>query len=278
MVIDASVLNLFPSASGSASDTLLGTVYGSSAGTGGDPIQALQAAEAGQTKAVALVAAKPDVARDIASFRAAVAAAKTPADLLSNPTALRVLLTANGLGDQAGYTALAKKALLSDTTKATSLANTLTDARWKTAAQTYDFAHKGLSVLKSATALNAIANGYAQVQWQTSLDQATPGLSAALDFRSRAGTIKSVDQVLGDATFRNVITTALGIPKQIAYQSLMTQEHAISSRIDLTKFKDPKFTEQFVKQFLVANAASVTSGTGTSGAGTSGNGLLSLFA
>jgi hypothetical protein len=233
-------------------------------------VAALTGAETNQTKDVAAVAAQPSTARDIAAFRAAVAAAKTPADLLNNPQALTVLLTANGLGDQTSYTALAKKALLSDTTKATSLANTLSDTRWKTAAQTYDFANKGLSVIKQAGTLNAIANGYAEVQWQTGLDQTTPGLSSALDFRSRATSIRSVDQILGDSTFRTVVTTALGIPKQIAFQSLSTQEKAISSRIDISKFKDPAFVEQFTKRYLIANA-------GSSSSGSSSSSILSLF-
>ena len=274
MAIDASVLSLFPSASGSSSDALLNILYGGSTTSSADPVQALQNAETNQTKDVALVAAKPDVARDIAAFKAAVASAKTPADLLANPQALKVLLTANGLGDQVNYAALAKKALLSDTTKTTSLANQLTDTRWATVAKTYDFANKGLSVLQTPSVLDSIANGYAQQQWQASLDQATPGLSSALDFRSRASTIKSVDQILGDPTFRKVVTTALGIPEQIAFQSLTTQESTISSRIDLTKFQDPKFVEQFAKQFLIANAANSAS---SSASGTS-SGLLGLFA
>ena len=53
--------------------------------------------------------------RDVTAFRNAVANAKDAASLLSNPAVLKVLLTANGLGDQAQYPALAKKALLSDT-------------------------------------------------------------------------------------------------------------------------------------------------------------------
>ena len=49
-----------------------------------------------------------------------------------------------------------------------------------------------------------------------------------------------------------MVTTALGIPKQIAFQSLQAQEKAISDRVDITKFKDPKFVEQFTRRYLVA--------------------------
>jgi hypothetical protein len=273
MTIDASVLSLFPTSSDTSS-TLLGIIYGgTTSSSGGDPLVALRDAETNQTKDVAVVAAEPQVSRDIAAFKAAVASAKTPADLLNNPQALKVLLTANGLGDQTDYTALAQKALLSNTTDPKALANTLSNTEWKTTAQTYDFANKGLSIIKDPATLDAIANGYAQVQWETSLDQTTPGLSSALDFRSRAGTIKSVDQVLGDPTFRTVVTTALGIPQQIAFQPLEAQEKAISSQLDVTKFKDPAFVENFTKQYLIANAQNNASTTSSSSTG-----LLSLFA
>ena len=89
----------------------------------------------------------------------------------------------------------------------------------------------------------------------------TPGLSNALTFRSEASTITSVDQILGDPVMRTVVTTALGIPLQIAFQPLQAQEKAISTQLDITKFKDPKFVESFVQRYLLAansNAASTS--------------------
>ena len=64
--------------------------------------------------------------------------------MLADPVARKVLLTANGLGDQTDYAALATKALTSDTTKSDSLASKLSNKQWLTAAKTYDFANKGL--------------------------------------------------------------------------------------------------------------------------------------
>ncbi len=246
---------------------LLATLYGgtaSAAGTSSDPIGALTQAEANSTKDIAQTAAEPSVARDIATFTAKVTAATDPATLLKDPTVLKVLLTANGLGDQVAYTALAQKALLSDTTKTTALANQLTDTAWKSAASLYDFANKGLSVLQKPSVISTLANGYAEVLWRQSLDATTPGLSNALTFKDQASTITSVDQILGDSTLRTVVTTALGIPEQIAYQDLGAQENAISSRLDITQFKDPKFVAKFTDRYLLAaNTAAASSTTPT---------------
>ena len=220
---------------------------------------ALTAAESNQPQAVAQQEKDPQTQRDINQFLAVVAKAPDLATLLKDPTARTVLLTANGLGDQTDYVALATKALSSDTTQAGNLASTLSNPQWLATAKAYDFAASGLTNLKDPTVLSSITSGYAEVKWRESLDATTPGLSAALDFRSRAGTIKSVDEILGDSNLRTVVTTALGIPQQIAFQPLEAQEQAISNRLDITKFSDPAYVEQFTRRFLIANQTSSSS-------------------
>jgi hypothetical protein len=184
--------------------------------------------------------------------------------LLKNPIAMKVLLTAGGLADQVDYTALAQRALLSNTKDKTSLVNKLaaTNSRWKPFVQTYDFANKGLSILKQPKILASVANAFAEVTWRESLDATTPGLSSALTFRAQASSVTSVIQILGDPILRDVITTALNIPKQIAFQSIPTQEHAISTRLNLAKLKDKHFVDTLTQEYLL-NKASSTSQTGT---------------
>ena len=248
---------LFPSTTGTATSDLLAALYGKTNSTLGNasPLKALQTAEANKTKDIAVTARQPQVARDIAAFTAAVTSAKDPATLLKNPTVMKVLLTANGLGDQVAYTALAQKALLSNVNTTTSLVNQLTDTRWKTTVQTYDFANNGLGILKNPKVLSTIANGYAEITWRKSLDVATPGLSSALTFRAQAATVTSALQILGDSVLRDVVTTALNIPRQIAFQALDTQEKAITSRLDLRKLKDPHFVDTLTQEYLLNKAS-----------------------
>jgi hypothetical protein len=247
----ASIVSLFTNIAGTG-DPILSALYGGTSRGGGNPIQALQIAQQDQTQDIAATAAEPAVSRDIAAFEQAVATATTPAELLANPTALKVLLTANGLGNQAGYAALAQKALLSDPSDQKSLVNQLSDTSWLNVARTYQFATNGLSVLKDPKVLSDIANGYAEVQWRQSLDATTPGLSNALTFLSEASTVTSVDQILSDPIMRSVVTTALGIPEQIAFQDLTAQEKSITSQIDITRFKEPQFVTSITDQYLLA--------------------------
>lgn len=268
MSVSMNYATLFTSLSDTTSPaaSLLGTLYGSTPGQklgAANPLLALQTAEVNEKKDIAQTAKDPAVARDIAAFSAAVASAKDAASLLKNPTVMKVLLTANGMSDQIPFAALTQKALLSDATSATSLVSKLsaTDSRWKPVVKTYDFAHKGLTILRQPGVMASLVNAYAEVTWRKSLDATTPGLSNALDFRSRATTVKNAIQVLGDPVLRDVITTALGIPQQIAFQTLNAQQHAIDLRLDFSKLKDKHFVDTLTQQYLLnkANAATTQS-------------------
>lgn len=223
-----------------------------------NPVAALRTAEKNKTKDIATTAAEPQIGRAVAAFETAVQQAKTPAQLLASPAVLQVLLTANGLGDQTSYGALAKQVLLSDPGDPKSLVNKISDTRWLPVVQTYDFAKQGLAVIQNPKVMAAIANGYAEYSWLNSLDQVTPGLSNALTFLKQASSFTSVDQLLGNNVAFQVVTGALGIPEQVVFQPLEAEEKAVTSRLDITKLQDPKFVESFVERYLVNQAASAS--------------------
>jgi hypothetical protein len=233
-----------------------------------NPIIALEQSAAGEAPQVALIAAEPQVQRDIAQFALALTNAETPARLLADPTALKVLLTANGLADQIGDTALAARVLLSDPSRAGSLVNQLADKRWLSVNKTYCFATKGLALLENPGVIDEITEGYAVALWRMQPERTPPGLSNALDFPRSASTIGDVDQVidvdqrLDDPTSRAVIATDFGVPHSTAKA---TREQAIAARIDLTHFRDPTFVSQFARQHLAAErvAASRNAGANT---------------
>ena len=120
---------LFPSSSSSGA-SLLDALYGiggSGGPSGQNPVQALASAEQNETAEVKQTAKQADVKMTMAAFTKAVNGAKSVKALLANPAVMNVLLTANGMSDQIGYTALATKVLTSNLKDPNSLANTLTD-------------------------------------------------------------------------------------------------------------------------------------------------------
>jgi hypothetical protein len=265
MSTSLSYLTTLYSDSFGAGSSLLDTIYGigGTSASAPNPVQALQSAEQNQTLDVKVTAAQPMVKTAMAAFTQAVNGAKSMTQLIANPAFMNVLLTANNMSDQIGYTALATKALTSNLSDPNSLANVLTDTRWKTLAQTYSFSASGLQSFQNPATIASIANAYATATWQTNQDSVTPGLSNALAFKAQASTITSVDQILGNPNMRTVVTTALGIPEQIAFQSINAQEQAISTRVDITQFQDPKFVESFIQRYLIANAANASSSSST---------------
>lgn len=217
----------------------------------GNLITDLKLAQANQVTDVAHEAKQPLVARDIAAFQSAVGNATSVGQALTNPAVMKVLLTANNLSRYIQYPALAQKALMSDPSDSTSLVNRLGDTNLLSAAKTFNFARTGLSALQNPATISTLTNAYAEVVWRQSLDAATPGLSNALTFLGQAGSINSVDGILGDATNREVVLTALGIPKQVAFQSLTAQEQAVSSRVNLADFQKPSFVTGLADQYLL---------------------------
>jgi hypothetical protein len=247
----------------SATSGLLGALYGGPSTAGGgvsgvDPLTALTLAQTNKTADIATEAKSATVARDIAAFKKGVANAKDITAALQNPNVLKVLLTANGLGSQTGFAALAQKALMSDPSDPKSLASQLssTNTAWLSVAQTYNFAKNGLAELQNPKVQAALTSGYAQTLWEQSLDQQTPGLSSAMQFQSNAASIKNVDQILGDPVSRDVVLTALNIPLQIAYQSIAAQGQAVSSLLDITKLQDPHYVQTLTQQYLLNKAQS----------------------
>jgi hypothetical protein len=330
---------------------------GSSAASSVPPKVALQQAETNEAKQTAQVAKDPVVANDLARYAKVLASAKTINDVLDDPVARKVLLKANGLGDQVDAVGLAKKALASDPSDTSSVANQLSsiNSAWLDMVNKYDFANEGLDRLRannvgftgdwsltvqrdgqplttdlvitnstktgwSATvsgqpapisvsgdtititylyqdsssnlhstrltgkigsdgslsgaqvddvtsngnwtasakyggAIKDVSDSYIAEKRLDMLDQQMPGLGTAILFKQALA--KSPTQfdsslkILGSALGREVVTTALGLPKQLAIQSLEAQEKAVDQRLDPSKLSDPTFVDSLVQRYLI---------------------------
>jgi hypothetical protein len=253
---------LFPSSTNSAQDAsaaILNDLYSGSSTTAppsnfvstGNPLVDLKIAQQDQTADVAKEALQPQVSQAITAFNTAVSHASSIQEALSNPAVQQVLLTANGLSNYIGETALVQKVLLSNPSDPTSLANQLGDSTFLSTVQTYNFGTTGLAELQNPKVISTLTSAYAEVEWRQSLNAATPGLSNALDFLNQASSIKSASDILGNYTNFEVVTTALGIPQEIVNQDRTAQVSAITSRVDFAKFQDPNYVTSLTDQYLL---------------------------
>lgn len=103
----------------------------------------------------------------------------------------------------------------------------------------------------AADAIKQVSSDYISEIRLDNLDEQTPGLGSAILFKQVAPTLKTPIAILGSALGREVVVTALGLPKQIALQSLEAQESAISQRLDVTKLQDPAFVDKLVQRYLL---------------------------
>lgn len=146
----ASMLFSSSSSSGSVDFSFL-TKSSSSSTTAnvGSVKSALVNAEKNEAKQLAQVAKDPQIQKDLARYEKVVKNAKTIDDVLNDPVARTVLMTANGLKADIGNIALAKKAMTSSPTDANSVAVKMSSINggWLDFAQTFNLAKYGLDAL-----------------------------------------------------------------------------------------------------------------------------------
>ncbi len=107
-----------------------------------------------------------------------------------------------------------------------------------------------------------MSDDYVSEKRLDNLDEQMPGLDSAILFKTLAPTLKTPIQILGSALGREVVTTALGIPKQIALQSLEAQSTAITKRLDVSKLQNPAFVDNLIQRYLIENNSSSNSSAG----------------
>lgn len=152
--LSASTLGmLFGSSSSGSAGVDFSLVTGGSAASGaaniGSVKSALASAEKNEAKQLAQAAKDPQVLKDLARYEKVVKSAKTIDDVLNDPIARKVLMTAAGLKGDINNIGLAKKAMLSDPTDSSSVAAKMSsiNGAWLDFAKTFDLAKYGLDRL-----------------------------------------------------------------------------------------------------------------------------------
>ncbi|WP_424814666.1 DUF1217 domain-containing protein [Roseococcus sp. YIM B11640] len=218
-----------------------------------------------EEKALAKIAKEPLQKRALDQFTKAVAQAKDIKSALRDPRILQVVATAMGIPDGADAPGLAMRALLSDPNDKKSLVNRLPDTRWKAAAQALNLHERGLEALRDPKVQSVLADGLNRARWRDQLEQEQTGLGDAVSFRDRAEKVDgNIYTVLGDPVLRRVVTGALGLPDQMAVQSVETQARAVTKRLKLDKLENPREVQKLAERYLLNVATEEASSTSDS--------------
>lgn len=174
--------------SSSSTNSLASLVSGASATAGGTAANvgtiktALVNAEKNADKQLKQVAKDPEVVRDLARYEKVVKNARSIDDVLNDPIARKVLMTANGLRADVDNIGLAKKAMMSDPSDASSVANKMSsiNGAWLDFAAKYNLAENGLDALYPQT--DGVAG-----RWTVSFEREGETLDATLQISKVRG-------------------------------------------------------------------------------------------
>jgi len=228
---------------------------GSSSGGAAQAIPALRrATEAGaEAKGIAREKKDPVTLSALAQFRTALDKAETIEKALQDPRILKVLLPALGLAGEEGNAGLVRRALLSDPSDKKGLAAQL-GSSWQAASATLGVYATGLNGLRDPAMVQRLSDAYLKYEYRSGLDDQQAGLSDALYFLESARKAEDVYDVLGDPVLRRVVTGALGLPDQLAVQSVEAQGRAVSSRLKVEALQDDRTVRKLAERYLIAAA------------------------
>jgi hypothetical protein len=231
---------------------LFGSIDGATSLGPGGRISLFRDSVNNATRDTARLRKDPTVTRDLAKLDAAIAKAKTPADLFKDPNIVKTLLEGLGLADQAANVGLARQALLSKPSDPKSLAARLPDSRWKTAAQQLDFAASGLAKLKTQAVRDVIAGGVVENRRVGAIEKTSQAVADAIVIRNmKDGETPSVYNLLGNKVMRRVVQTIAGLPKELAVQSVEAQARQVNAHVKLTDFADAGKREKLIQRYLM---------------------------
>ncbi len=177
-----------------------------------------------------------DVQKDLDYFKKAITKFTSVDDLLKDQRAVKILLSAYDLEDEAkNGMGRIKKVLTEDPTATGALSSRLADSRFAAMAKDLRL-DQGLTKLKSVTKQITIATNYVQSEFEQALGDQDPALREAAYFARNTSKTANVYNILGDKIIRDVVQSTLNIPAQLAIQPVETQARVITSKLKIDQF------------------------------------------
>ncbi len=201
------------------------------------------------TRYQAMTAAEPAVKTATAYYEANIGKATSIQDFVGNYRLLSYALDAYGLGDQINAKALITKVLEGGVSNPKSLANTLSDSRWKAFAAAFDFVGRGASSVSSTSAVKTTTADYVEQQLESDQGAQDVGVQLALYFQRVAPTISNEYGILADPNLLEVAQTIFGLSPATSATNIDAQAKALSQLMPISDLQDPKKLQQLTERF-----------------------------
>jgi hypothetical protein len=201
------------------------------------------------TRYQAMTAAEPAVKTATAYYEANIGKVTSIQDFVGNYRLLSYALDAYGLGDQINAKALITKVLEGGVSNPKSLANTLSDSRWKAFAAAFDFAGRGASSVSSTSAVKTTTADYVEQQLESDQGAQDVGVQLALYFQRVAPTISNEYGILADPNLLEVAQTIFDLSSATSATNIDAQAKALSQLMPISDLQDPTKLQQLTERF-----------------------------
>ena len=200
-------------------------------------------------RALANTAAQPEAARETQYYKDHVGDIKSVDDLMKNSRIYNYVMKAYGLEDMSYAKAMIRKVLEGGVDDSSSLANKLSDSRFKALATAFNFVRFGEATTATSAVETDTVNNYLEQTLEESTGQQSEGARLALYFKRKAPEITSAYSILGDTALLKVVQTALNISELSSSQDIEKQADTINSMLDLSDLQDPVKLQKFILKF-----------------------------
>lgn len=228
-----------------------------------------------------IFAKNAELSRDIAYFKENISKADTAEKLVADSRLLKVALGAFGLEEEAYKKALVRKVLEDGSTDPQGFAARLVDPKWKRFAAAFGYGDLIGSQTWWDTAMNKVADAYADQKFQEAVGESDESLRLALNFRRDIARYANGEQpdgytwfeALGDRPVRAVLEKAFNLPSDFGKLDIDRQREDMRDRLrdisgssSLAAFNDPEVVEKVLNRYLARSAAEAGFNASTPGA------------
>ena len=210
--------------------------------------------------------ALPAQQRDEAYFRDKIGKADTAEKLASDKRLLRIALTAFGLEGDVNNKAFIQKILEGGTLKEGSLANKLADKQYQKLSSAFGYGDYSVPRTKISTFPDEILAQFRTRSFETAVGAQNNTYRLAMNAERELSALASKTNsenakwftVLGNAPLREVMQTALGLPKSFSSIDIDQQVSVLKAKTEaafgssnVSQFKEPAKMEALVRRFLL---------------------------
>ncbi|GJL95957.1 MAG: flagellar protein [Hyphococcus sp.] len=209
----------------------------------------------------------PTLAQNIEYFRENISKATTAEDLVSDRRLLTVALGAFGLGDEIGKKAFVQRILEGGTEDGRSLANRVSDPRYKKFAEAFDYGNitNGSNILLQDFREDIVAR-YKSLEFERAVGEVDDDMRLGMNFRREIPEIADPEtaettawfQIMGQRPLREVLSVALNIPRDVGSLDIDRQAEIFADKAQQLLgdsnpaiFDDPEMVDEVLRRFFL---------------------------